>query len=444
MAEDADLFAAIRGQPAPKAAKPAVARMDPRDALIRTVAFEASPDGPVEERQGIASVIANRARISGKDYTDVVQEKGQFEPWSKRRKEIEAFTPDNPRYQQIAKDVEDVLGGKDTTGGATHFYAPAANAAAKDGRKAVPEWDDGTGTDIGATRFIRGKYGSGFEEPDADIAAAIRGERPKGNISFAAASPGATTSAGPEDVITQAQQDAHAKLTKAKALNLDEPKGSVRNPFFQVKEGEVPEGEGAYFVDLDGKLQRTAGGDRHVEELQAALKNGDYGKASRLATEHKDEMTEAFGSRFVSGLLLGGKNEAASIIHHPLDFLTQGGIDAPSVQTDIAQRDAVDAKRQADFPGLSAAGAVTGALTGGAAISAATGGAATYPFLARAGMAALEGGAIGGAQGFLAGDGSTSERLPGMTEGAWFKKVSSDLTKTFRYTFVLRKTGKSP
>ncbi len=33
---------------------------------------------------------------------------------------------------------------------------------------------------------------------------------------------------------------------------------------------------------------------------------------------------------------------------------------------------------------------------------------------------------------------------PGYPGGHWFKKVSQDVTHTFRYSFVLRKTGKAP
>lgn len=33
---------------------------------------------------------------------------------------------------------------------------------------------------------------------------------------------------------------------------------------------------------------------------------------------------------------------------------------------------------------------------------------------------------------------------PGYPGGHWFKKISQDVTKSFRYTFVLRKTGKAP
>lgn len=33
---------------------------------------------------------------------------------------------------------------------------------------------------------------------------------------------------------------------------------------------------------------------------------------------------------------------------------------------------------------------------------------------------------------------------PGFPEGAWFRKVGSDVSKNFRYTFVLRKTAEVP
>lgn len=413
---DDDLMAALRGQASKPAAK--AKAYDPEDALIRTVKFESS--GNPDESRAIASVITNRAKLSGKKYDQVVQEPGQFEPWQKRRKDIDAFTPDNPEYQALKAQLTDVLAGKPTTD-ATHFYAPEAQAdlAKKDGRPAVPDWDDGTGTDIGKTRFIKGKYGDQQAAPvDSDLMAALRGEDEKGSIPLAEASAGATTSAKPGQTVTKAQETTFTKLQKT--LDQNAAKGSVKNPYAQVVDGEVPEEPGAYYVDMQGALKRTPGGDTYREDIKAALDAGDQQKAAELTRKHGDEVQDAFSNRFVSGALMGGKNEAGAIIRHPLDFVTKGGLDAPSIQATIRDSDAKDAIQHARHPIASDAGSITGALTGGLAASALTGGGADLPMLAKLGFSAGEGAAVGGAQGFLGASGTTAERLPEAKEGAKF------------------------
>ncbi len=63
----------------------------------------------------------------------------QFEPWGSRRGELLSLSPNSRGYQEAAQTVRDVLAGEvpDPTNGATHFFAPYAQAAL--GRR-PPSW----------------------------------------------------------------------------------------------------------------------------------------------------------------------------------------------------------------------------------------------------------------------------------------------------------------
>jgi hypothetical protein len=144
------------------------------DKVVRTVYGEAGNQGVIGQT-AVANVIANRAQQSGMTPSDVVLAKGQFEPWSdpEARARMEALDPSSPEYQQLASIARNALTGQgaDPTGGATHFYAPKAQAAL--GRNA-PGWDNGTGRDIGDHRFFSLGYGpqGRVQVAQADVPAA--------------------------------------------------------------------------------------------------------------------------------------------------------------------------------------------------------------------------------------------------------------------------------
>jgi hypothetical protein len=137
----------------------AAAGIDPkhRDMLIRTVFGEAA-NQPPEGQAAVAAVVKNRmqaGRYGGTDVPGVVQAKGQFEPWGnpEARAGMLGLSPQDPRYQQIGAIVDQVLAGQmpDPTNGATHFFAPKAQAAL--GRQA-PKWAQGQeGQPIGDHTF---------------------------------------------------------------------------------------------------------------------------------------------------------------------------------------------------------------------------------------------------------------------------------------------------
>lgn len=128
-----------------------------RDLLIRTVFGEAA-NQPPEGQAAVAAVIKNRmaaGRYGGTDVPGVVLAKNQFEPWGnpEAKAGMMGLSTQDPRYQKIGAIVDQVMAGQtpDPTGGATHFFAPKAQAAL--GRN-VPAWAQGPGQPIGDHTFF--------------------------------------------------------------------------------------------------------------------------------------------------------------------------------------------------------------------------------------------------------------------------------------------------
>lgn len=131
-----------------------------RDLAIRTVLSEAGNQGP-EGMAAVAAVIKNRSQLGkygGKSPAEVVTARNQFEPWNNAGEgaanDPMSYAPGSSKYENAAKIVDGVFSGaiKDPTGGATHFYAPGAQAAL--GRK-PPSWAAGQkGLKIGDHMFF--------------------------------------------------------------------------------------------------------------------------------------------------------------------------------------------------------------------------------------------------------------------------------------------------
>jgi spore germination cell wall hydrolase CwlJ-like protein len=129
-------------------------RVDERDYLIRTIAFEASDETEVG-KVAVAYVVLNRKKGGrwGDSIKAVVTHPGQFEPWMTRRREIEALSLNDPRYQRAAIIADAVLSGQtpDPTAGATHFLNPSIVRERRGG--SLPPWALGEGRSIGSHMF---------------------------------------------------------------------------------------------------------------------------------------------------------------------------------------------------------------------------------------------------------------------------------------------------
>lgn len=133
-----------------------------RRAIVKTVYGEAA-NQPAVGQQAVAAVIRNRANQAGLTPEQITQQRNQFEPWNTEAGRARMNNIPEQRFQQIAGTVAPVIDqGLDPTGGATHFYAPKAQAAL--GRPA-PKWDNGTGSDIADHRFFSLGYGQGGGAP---------------------------------------------------------------------------------------------------------------------------------------------------------------------------------------------------------------------------------------------------------------------------------------
>lgn len=121
------------------------------DQIVRTVYGEAA-DQPPEGQQGVAAVIRNRQKSTGLPL-DQILTPADFQAWGnpKLTARMKALTPESADYQKILSTIQPVLNGDaDPTNGADHYYNP----------KTVPKpaWDNGTGQDIGAHRFLKIGY----------------------------------------------------------------------------------------------------------------------------------------------------------------------------------------------------------------------------------------------------------------------------------------------
>lgn len=153
---------------------------DARDMAIRTIIAEAG-NQPFAGQTGVAAVMRNRAvdgGYGGDTLPGVIQKPAAFEPWNtaEGRDKMAAIPASDPRYASAGKALDAAYFGNDPTEGATHFVAPAAQAAL--GRP-MPAWAKGDGTTIGDHVFYSPDDAApGVKVASADPAALPTAARP--------------------------------------------------------------------------------------------------------------------------------------------------------------------------------------------------------------------------------------------------------------------------
>lgn len=190
---------------------PEIKFADDRDALIRTVAGEAG-NQPDDGQVAVAAVALNRARNRGMTPTQIVLQRNQFEPWGNpdTARRLLSLGQDDPQYVRAAAAVDRALQGEDPTGGASHFYAPKAQAAL--GRN-KPSWDTGNGRAIGDHLFFTLEGGSPVASPPSSDEGDWWEGAPVVEATGAPQDAPGSSRAAPIDLATVSSADI-AKLTK--------------------------------------------------------------------------------------------------------------------------------------------------------------------------------------------------------------------------------------
>lgn len=128
-----------------------------RDQVIRTIMGEARHE-PAIGQAAIAHVIFNRLASGkyGNTATKVVHAPGQFEPWFRRKAELNQYNPNSADYQKVGQIVDASASGAipDPTGGMTFFLEPGTvQKRVQSGKMNWPGWATGQGLQIGRHVF---------------------------------------------------------------------------------------------------------------------------------------------------------------------------------------------------------------------------------------------------------------------------------------------------
>lgn len=109
--------------------------------LLALCVWREGRNQPFRGLRGIAWSVRNRVEHPswwGKSYSEVITKRWQFSSFNEGDPNALQFPVDDPAWSSCLQAAEDVYGGiiADPTGGATHYYNPAAV-------KATPKWVEG-------------------------------------------------------------------------------------------------------------------------------------------------------------------------------------------------------------------------------------------------------------------------------------------------------------
>lgn len=363
------------GQPSP-ARQPRLPSLDPlaRDYVIKTVLGEAANE-PEDGQAAVAAVIRNRRETGkyGPNALNVVLAPGQFEPWmtADGRRRMQQYNSEHPAYQKAGTLVDRVFEeGYDPTNGATHFFAPAAQAAL--GRN-VPKWATGEPTVIGGHNFYAPEGRSRISEVSSQ---SRQPAQPIGlfNDLLPSGAGGRSPEVGPD---SSPAADTGGRFTDNAGTN-----------FRVAREGAAaPVGK----MEAFGKGLARGVTFNFIDELNAMARAGGL------------DPNDADGINAAIGLIKGGYR------------LATGDKDADATyRAEVSKQRADQENAQSQQPGMSLAGELGGALatipfSGGAA-------AATLP--ARAAQGARVGAAYGALSGAGEGTDLQSRATGGLVGGA--------------------------
>lgn len=252
----------------------------------------------------VGGVAMNRARLRGMTPEQVVLERNQFEPWgnAETTQRLLSISPDSPEYRRAAALADRVLQGEDPTGGASHFYAPKAQAAL--GRP-KPSWDNGTGRAIGDHLFFNLDG-----EPQDDVS--LIGQ-PQGDDPYAEFSDAEVVEAFPAD---QAAAAGAPGASEANPINLaalryqDEFDALKQGAWAKRADGTVFQLTGDAFTDSSTRpYDEAQGGNVFVRPPNMEDRVGAFATAASEQIPFLDESV-AFTTGLASGQGFDAMREA--------------------------------------------------------------------------------------------------------------------------------------
>jgi hypothetical protein len=248
MSEGPDLLSIGSGGKLSRA--PAAAPVTTGDPAVWTILGEAGDDP--EGQRAVASVIANRADRRMADPSQLVTDPAEgFEAWQAHQDDLrKRYPPGSEAYEAAKARVQKILTRQEPAPYSyDSFYSPQAQKAL--GRQ-PPDFEDGSGADIGGNRFFADTYQLA---PPPDLTQIARKKAAD------------TELAGGQDIagdtkkpFTPEQTKTHLTLAKGLLLDPSKPEGDVQNPWMQ-RNPQDTFAPGHFYIAPDGMLRQQAGAE---------------------------------------------------------------------------------------------------------------------------------------------------------------------------------------